>query len=289
MLAFSAGCERYSPHQPRVDASPAAVPRAANPSTGNQPAITPADRAPYARMASEVGERRQEEARAAMQDRQTDGAFADAYAAAGQPLVILLFNRKLSHNIEQWQSNSRTVLGNYIDFEVNKEGVVSSVNGDQVVTLGFQSRATDRQRQSGLLESQLWKIEAWVQRALVPARFVDRTLAMRQLGSKEAMGNRGQENLNEFSVEINAFNEYADILIELLISPDWEVFGKMYDLKTAEVLGIAANDEVAPLRGDIAVPGSDVVILGEDDMVRLLRKIDDVTSQLKSSFLARAN
>lgn len=154
--------------------------------------------------------------------------FARAYARAGRPRVLLLWNRALD-DATQEQSVDRLVIR---DSGHGAPGLGGSFQRETTVTAGRQV-LKNAPRRNGWSEAQA----AMVQRSFADAmgrggvQFVDRTLVLRTTAAKHHRAG-GDTQL----IETDALLAHSDLLMEvLLVADDQAPMGQGFDVRVKQV------------------------------------------------------
>jgi len=152
----------------------------------------------------------------------TTSAFRAAYARRKSPRMVIFWNRQLTDSLstsyEEW-SRFTLVDGRAVDKTYYEDG--STVAGARVVDAELRSGRTaataDGARTVGLAERADWRAAQGFNRTLLAggARLIDRTLIMRSTALQKGV-DRGDAQ----SVEMSALTGKADLLVEVLQTPD---------------------------------------------------------------------
>ncbi len=142
-----------------------------------------------------------------------DGGFASAYQRAGRPRVVVFWNRELS---EEVGTSYTDVMRGHVEERAGIDRGEAYRTSDVEVTAGTERNDVQR-RSSEFTERTDWKFEATFVSGLAQAgvNMVDRAMIVRRSG-------RGvQTNTpNHQAIEMDALQGYADILVEVLQTPD---------------------------------------------------------------------
>jgi len=148
--------------------------------------------------------------------------FASAYIRAKSPRIAIYFNRSLSDQVTEWASTRRAV--DQIQYEGRAKNPLS-VDGKKILsgtseTKGMVTRTREEQEAVGSMgmrddpaERWAWEFEdAIVNRFLDQnVNVVDRALMFRLMANKSAP-------FSTISNETSALQNYADVLIEVLVT-----------------------------------------------------------------------
>jgi S1-C subfamily serine protease len=174
--------------------------------------------------------------------------FAGAYNAKGSPRIAVFVNTPLSDEVRQWRTSERIVVtgeGEQIsvskqgetptsDAEVNIQGQTVNIQsdgpvGDKMETKGSEdkTRAVTVQSQEyleqpvrqGPPEQWMWAFEQGSMEPLLQAKtnLVDRATILRLIAAKDGQ-QQDTQPVEAKQIEMDALSEYADILVEILIS-----------------------------------------------------------------------
>lgn len=139
--------------------------------------------------------------------------FAAAYAAQESPRLMVYFNRELSAEVKEWVATERLAI----------EGQSREVKGDERtdrsggVAISRQYANSDGGR-VGPGERWMWEFEQAIADMLLDARvnLIDRAVVMRrQAASGDEMLGNAQTSAR--TLEMQALDQYADLLVELWI------------------------------------------------------------------------
>lgn len=136
------------------------------------------------------------------------GSFAAGYAAQGRPRIVVFWNRVYDDR----------VATAWTDVAVEYEGRFDRPDGRDTVTLrGAGAHADATPARPGLDERSGWQFEAAFSRAFAEAgaHFVDRALIMRSAAS-----GTDADRPNIQAIETSALAAHADLLMEVLLTPD---------------------------------------------------------------------
>lgn len=161
--------------------------------------------------------------------------FRRLYAARKAPRIVVFWNREFSDRVA---SNYRTGLRISERTEADVTGTSETVFGPdgpvtfdehQVsgartidVTIGESVSDSDSHRRPGLLENDDWSVEAAFTRLFIEAggNLIDRAVAMRTTAARAK--EEGAERLDPQQIETSALLGKADLLMEVLQTPDKE-------------------------------------------------------------------
>ena len=149
-------------------------------------------------------------------------AFRAAYARRKSPRMVIFWNRQLtdtlSSSYEEWARVS-LVDGRYSDTTEYSDGAttISARAAEAEVRTGRTAAPADGARGVGLPERADWRAAQGFNRTMLAggARLIDRTLIMRST----ALG-KGVDRGDAQSVEMSALMGKADLLVEVLQTPD---------------------------------------------------------------------
>lgn len=152
----------------------------------------------------------------------TASAFRSAYARKKSPRMVIFWNRQLTDSLstsyEEWSRYTLTD-GRMVDKTLYDDGS-TTVAGRAVeaeLRSGRSATAADGARGGGLAERADWKAAQGFNRTMLSggARLIDRTLIMRSTAL-----NKGVDRGDAQSVEMSALIGKADLLVEVLQTPD---------------------------------------------------------------------
>jgi len=154
-------------------------------------------------------------------DAATASSFRAAYARHKSPRMVIFWNRQLTDSLstsyEEW-SRVSLVDGRSAEKTVYYDG--AEANSARVAVAETRSGRTastaDGQRETGLAERADWRAAQGFNRTMLAggARLIDRNLIMRSTALRSADKNDAQ------SVEMSALEGKADLLVEVLQTPD---------------------------------------------------------------------
>jgi len=152
----------------------------------------------------------------------TTSAFRSAYVRHKSPRMVVFWNRQLTDSLstsyEEW---SRFTLadGRVVDKQLYSDGsnVVAGRAVEAELRSGRTATTADGARVTGLAERADWKAAQGFNRTMLAggARLIDRTLIMRSTALSKGV-DRGDAQ----SVEMSALTGKADLLVEVLQTPD---------------------------------------------------------------------
>jgi hypothetical protein len=185
------------------------------------------------------------------------GNFASAYQQAGRPRIAVFWNRELTDDVnsryEDYQHSVRTTeehQSGSSDSTTAEVGSTSMSNSDRL-----QRETSDRASGSRLIaatgtraasaESVTWRLESSFYNPFLGlgVRFIDRNMAMRALHG----GKAGITNPDLIALETGALLGKADLLMEVLVSPDADSpIGCRFrvtvkDIDTGQVIGLLST------------------------------------------------
>lgn len=189
----------------------------------------------------------------------TASSFRAAYEKAGRPRIAVFWNRDLDDRLStdydrvlQATHDSSRVAA--VAVAPHGGAVVAAEETSATTTVRAGERATDvRGARQVLPERTDWPVAAAFNGQLQSAgvRLVDRALAMRAL----AAASNADERRDVQTVELKALQDKADLLVEILQTPDGDApLGVMFriDVKsiaTGEILASVASDGKPPKAG----------------------------------------
>jgi hypothetical protein len=189
-------------------------------------------------------------------------AFAAAYQQAGRPRIAIFWNRALSDDTNaQYETYDRTVTdtedhqSSSSDNTATESGGASISNTDRLKKVttdrvtGSRMVSTDDSR-SDMAESTAWRIESSFYNPFLTAgaRFIDRNMAMRTVHG----GKRGTGGPDVVALETSALLGKADLLMEVLMSPDGDSpIGCRFrvtvkDVKSGQIIGLLSTRAIPP-------------------------------------------
>lgn len=186
-------------------------------------------------------------------------AFRAAYAKAGRPRIAVFWNRDLDDRLStdydsvlQASHDSSRVAAVAVAPHGGVVGAAEQISAVTTVRAGERA-AEVRGARSGLPERTDWPVATAFNGHLQSAgvRLVDRTLAMRALAAAAT----ADERRDVQTVEIKALQDKADLLVEILQTPDEAApLGVMFriDVKaiaSGEILASVASDGQPPKTG----------------------------------------
>lgn len=152
----------------------------------------------------------------------TVSAFRSAYARKKSPRMVIFWNRQLTDSLstsyEEWSrftlTDGRAVDKTYYD---DGSTLVAGRAVNAEMRSGRTATAADGARMAGLAERADWKAAQGFNRTMLAggSRLIDRTLIMRST----ALG-KGVDRSDAQSVEMSALVGKADLLVEVLQTPD---------------------------------------------------------------------
>jgi len=154
-------------------------------------------------------------------DAATASAFRTAYQRHKSPRMVIFWNRQLTDSLstsyEEW---ARVSLNDNRSADMTTYYDGAEANSSREVTAEMRSGRTastaDGQRMSGLAERADWRAAQGFNRTMLAggARLIDRNLIMRSTALRSADKSDAQ------SVEMSALEGKADLLVEVLQTPD---------------------------------------------------------------------
>ena len=143
-------------------------------------------------------------------------AFGSAYAKAGRPAMVVLWNRELTDMMQQGVASQLSIDSsssgsrNYSPNQVNVESRENTTITSQTI-----------KSQQGLRDGPVERVNLQMRSAFMQtltsagARLVDRNLVMRNTAASKKGG-----TLDSQEIEMAAMSKYAKILMEVLNTPD---------------------------------------------------------------------
>ena len=171
--------------------------------------------------------------------------FAAAYQRVGRPRLALYWNRQLTEALNDWYSDSRTLVtrnqegslsGNLSSDRLSGDLRLNQQGSDQT-SIEVQRRTTTPPNRLQPSESWEWQFqEGFLQPFLKSgATVVDRTAITRIMGAMT-------KGVSEMTVETMALQGYADFLMEILVAPQgqsttgYELRARILDVKTGRIV-----------------------------------------------------
>lgn len=196
-------------------------------------------------------------------------AFGEAYARTGSPRMVVYINRELSAEVREWRTDKRIVAsgdGSLHDLNSqlsasamrDRDGAQAGVSGSDV-RLDVESRGGDAvfmeqqhlgdTARQGPGEAWMWEFEEGFITSLLQSgvTVVDRTVILRNTRHAEQTGSKMYDLSSVRSTEAQALTKYADILVELLVSPSataihgYEFRAVAKDIRTGQILGVVST------------------------------------------------
>jgi len=166
--------------------------------------------------------------------------FAAAYAAAGSPRVVILYNQTFSNQIQSWTMESKNVFQEFSGVNVEASGAsvtaVDSTNGGGISATQSSGSVTgakvDRAesfseyrgsngRRGFSSEYAQWTFEEGFSKPFLAAgvKVVDSSLVMQTTGRNEAAAT-DKQHISDVNLNVDAIKQHADWLVEVLMVPD---------------------------------------------------------------------
>lgn len=194
-------------------------------------------------------------------------AFSDAYSGQGQPRIAVYLNRNLSADVMEWRPQSRIVTegksragvrgsgdgswkgGEHGDGEAEYEAEADADASGAVSTSTQTYRGPSGARVSPE-ETWMWEFEDGF---MIPfldagAKLVDRAVVMRRVAAEDVRDRGVSATLSANTIETEALDGYADILLEILIRGSrraplgYEFRVTAKDVRTGEILAMVRDD-----------------------------------------------
>lgn len=161
--------------------------------------------------------------------------FASAYGRNGKPRLALYWNRQLSDTLTEWYSETRMVESEKSSSTMSGEITLNQTSQGQN-SVEIQQRVRD-QRRVAATESFEWEFQDGFLAPFMEsgAQIIDRTAMMRLTGAD-------MDGTGERIVEMNALKGKADLLLEILVSPNWrsstgyELRSRVLDVNTGRIV-----------------------------------------------------
>lgn len=167
--------------------------------------------------------------------------FSSAYRHAGRPRIAVFFNRSLSDEVREWQTDSRSVVSGSGETITKTDATTKTVKGP--VSRYEQKHLGLGGDRGQTAETDMWVIENEFSQPLLQsgAILIDRATILRLTASK-----RGEDNAYEpvavKKIEMDALLNKADIFIEILLlrtksnPPGFEYRAVAKEVKTGRIL-----------------------------------------------------
>jgi hypothetical protein len=172
--------------------------------------------------------------------------FAAAYQRAGKPKLALYWNRELTDTLNEWYGNTRVVTTQSGGAAQSGSLDSSAASGSMKLQQSNTSQSTvELQRRDSSQSERLRPSEGWEWQFndgfLAPllaagATVVDRALIVRLTGAMSKGGT------SEQTVETMALQGYADLLLEVLVTPQdrsrvgYELRVRILDVRTGRIV-----------------------------------------------------
>ena len=175
--------------------------------------------------------------------------FSMAYAKAGKPTMVVLWNRELTDMLEQ---SSTSYIA--VDSSFNRQSSAGSVSGSANTTISAgQQRTQEIQQREIPIERINLQLRASFLQTLSASgvRLVDRNLVMRKTATADKAAaakasNKSKDKttaaLDNQTVEMDAFAKHAKLLMEVLNTPDpaspsgWSTYVSIKNLTDGVIL-----------------------------------------------------
>jgi hypothetical protein len=151
--------------------------------------------------------------------------FAKAYAGKGSPRIALFFNRALSDDVREWQSDVR-IAAAYEQRGVvqlrekthDKETSATQSNGTAASALAIEQPTDSGERRLPVTEAWVWAFEDGFLTPMLEAKAktVDRATIVRLTAAGDKSG--ALQPVAPKQIEMDALKNHADILVEVLVS-----------------------------------------------------------------------
>ena len=193
--------------------------------------------------------------------------FAAAYRKAGKPKLALYWNRELSDTLNEWYADERVVSTRSDGTATSGSANSSAVSGDMKLQQSRTSQATvehqqridrpaDRLQPS---ESWEWQFQDGFLEPLLAAgaTVVDRALIVRLTGAM------AKGSTSEPTVETMALQGYADLLLEILVTPQdhsrvgYELRARILDVRTGRIVSYVNSRDLKDWNRPAAAIASD--------------------------------
>lgn len=195
--------------------------------------------------------------------------FSDS--AMREKRIAIYMNRKLTARTKEWITPVRattdtTVYGDKATSgKVTEDGRVTSADNSSDVdisaktTKGLEFRMVDKPRQGPAQESAwMWDFQDGFMNAFLEAgaNLVDRSVITRLQGA-EALRGKNESSVSEQVIEMDALKGYADIFIELLISPkrssskspyNYDIKAMAKEVRTGRILAMVTSLKWPPYK-----------------------------------------
>lgn len=166
--------------------------------------------------------------------------FSIAYAKAGKPTMVVLWNRELSDMLVQTSNAQLTVDRSY---NRTRTGNSLDINANTTVTAG-NTTTHQALRDSPEERVNLQLRSAYMQTlSAAGVRLVDRNLVMRKIANAQVNDkSKTKGELDSQMVEMDAFGKHAKLLMEVLNTPDkaspsgWSTYVSVKNLSDGVVL-----------------------------------------------------
>lgn len=194
---------------------------------------------------------------AAQSSAMATSAFRAAYARKKSPRMVIFWNRQLTDSLstsyEEWSRYTLTD-GRMSDKTLYDDGS-TTVAGRAVeaeLRSGRTATTADGARTTGLAERADWKAAQGFNRTMLAggARLIDRTLIMRSTAL-----NKGVDRGDAQSVEMSALTGKADLLVEVLQTPDasapsgYTFRVDVKDIRSGTLLATVVTQGIPPSNG----------------------------------------
>ena len=166
--------------------------------------------------------------------------FSIAYAKAGKPTMVVLWNRELSDMLSQTSNAQLSVDRSY---NSTRSGNSLDINSNTTITAGNTTT------QQALRDSPEERINLQLRSAYMQTlsaagvRLVDRNLVMRKIANTQVNSkSKTKDELDSQMVEMDAFGKHAKLLMEVLNTPDkaspsgWSTYISIKNLNDGVVL-----------------------------------------------------
>jgi hypothetical protein len=194
--------------------------------------------------------------------------FKPVYVRRGSQRIAVYWNRQLTDRISQWVADERLVIGGQAAFskdaqsskgdaQSSKGSESTRLSGSGEKTVARQRQATDMPRPAPT-EIWGWEFENGFLEPFMRAgaRIVDRATIVRLTAARAkgtGVGSVGAPDGQ--TLEINALEGYADLLVEILVSPSpqsplgYEMNAVVKDIKTGTLMAHVNARNLPPPTG----------------------------------------
>lgn len=160
--------------------------------------------------------------------------FESRYKSAGSPRVAVFWNRALSPELTDRASVTATLRdeesetlrernsGGAVDAGKTTANVDATWTGERTKRLSISGPARDEQSRNLMREPDDWAVETMFLQTMTDAgaRLIDRSTVLRLTQFRDRAG----DEANRKMLEMAALSKHADLLLEVLVTPDHRAF-----------------------------------------------------------------